>query len=264
MITSRSLAFALSVAISAPGVAAAQTVNLKSAGSFGLLALDGVTISMSHSQSGVTGDVGLGPNGQQNFSNGFITGTFYVDPTADNDHGNNVEIGGGTLVQDLSGAVSDALDAAQQALALSPTQSFGVIKDALTIVGNGGVNIIAVESISFSGSTDKLTLDGGPSDVFIFQVAGTIKLSHKLSAIQVSGGVSESHVLFYLPAAGEPLSLSGGAKVVGTYLAPQGRVTLSPGTVTGAVIAGDKVSLPSGGKIDFVGFQGGGVIEEYR
>lgn len=247
----------IAMLVSLAGRASAQpAVDLGAAGTFGLLGLEGVKISMSHARSGVTGDVGLGPGGVQNFSNGFITGTFFVDPTADNNKGNNVVIGGGTVVQDLTGPVSDALAAAAQAGALVPTQTFGVIDQALTIVGNGGLNVIAVEGIQFSSATDKLTLEGGASDVFVIQVAGSVKLSHKLSAIQVSGALSESRVLFYLPGGGTPLSLSGGAKVVGTFLVPNGKVTLSPGTVTGAVIAGGDVALPSGGQIDFVGFNG--------
>jgi hypothetical protein len=240
------------------GAAGAEATDLGAAGIFGILGFENVKISMSHAASGVTGDLGLGPGGIQNFSEGFIDGTYFVDPTANNEKSNNVVISGGVVIQDLSQAVADARAAAAVAAAQVPTQSYGVIKDALTIsgTGSGGFNVISIESIRFSDSSDKLTFDGTADDTFIVQVSGVVSLTHKLSAIQVSGGVRESRVLFVLTGSGTPLSISGGAHVVGTYLVPAGKVTLSPGTVTGAVLAGDDISLPSGGNVQFVPFDG--------
>jgi len=237
----------------------AQTVSLGAARDFCVLGLDDVELSMTNPQTSVSGNVGLGPGGIQNFSDGFIGGTYTVDPTADNSKSNNVVIAGGTLSADLSGAVADARAASFAASALAPTQTFGVIKDALTIVGNGGVNVISIESISFSGATDKLTLEGGASDVFIVNVSGSVKLSHKLSRIQVGGGVSESHVLFNLTAAHEPLTISGGATIAGTYLAPNGGVRLSPAVVIGGIIGGaGETSLTSAARVECVPFVVGG------
>jgi len=240
------------------GSASGQTVSLGAAGDFCVLGLDGVKLSMSNPQTSVSGNVGLGPGGLQNFSDGFIGGTYTVDPTADNSKSNNVVIAGGTLTADLSGAVADARAASFAASALAPTQTFGAIKHALTILGNGGLNVIAVASITFSGATDKLTLEGGPSDVFILNVSGSVKLSHKLSSIQVGGGVSESHVLFNLTAAHEPLTISGGATIAGTYLAPNGGVRLSPAVVVGGIIGGaGETSLTSAARVECVPFGGG-------
>ncbi len=237
----------------------AQAVSLGQAADFCVLGLDGVKLSMSNPQTSVSGNVGLGPGGIQNFSDGFIGGTYTVDPTADNSKSNNVVIAGGTLSADLSGAVADARAASFAASALAPTQTFGVVKDALTIVGNGGLNVISIESISFSGATDKLTLDGGASDVFIVNVSGSVKLSHKLSRIQVGGGVSESRVLFNLTAAHDPLTISGGATIAGTYLAPNGGVRLSPAVVVGGIIGGaGETSLTSAARVECVPFAGGG------
>jgi len=247
---------AASAALMAASVSA-QTVSLGEAADFCVLGLDAVKLSMTNPQTSVSGNVGLGPAGIQNFSDGFIGGTFTVDPTADNSKSNNVVIAGGTLSADLSGAVADARAASFAASALAPTQTFGAVKDALTIVGNGGLNVISIESISFSGATDKLTLDGGPSDLFIVNVSGSVKLSHKLSRIQVGGGVSESRVLFNLTAAHEPLTISGGATIAGTYLAPNGGVRLSPAVVIGGVIGGGDTSLTSAARVECVPFGGG-------
>ncbi len=237
--------------------ASAQTISLGAAGDFCVLGLDGVKLSMSNPQTSVSGNVGLGPAGIQNFSDGFIGGTYTVDSTANNSKSNNVVIAGGTVTTDLSVAGADAQAASAAASALAPTQTFGAIKDALTIFGSGGVNVIAIESITFSGSTDKLTFDGGPSDVFIVNVSGSVKLSHKLSRIQVGGGVSESAVLFNLTAAHEPLTVSGGATLAGTYLAPNAGIRLSPAVVIGGVIGGGDTSLTSAAHVECVPFEGG-------
>jgi choice-of-anchor A domain-containing protein len=212
---------------------------------------------MTNPQTSVSGNVGLGPHGKQVFSDGFIGGIYTVDPTADNSKSNNVVIAGGTVTADLTAAVAAARAASVASSALPPTQTFGTIKDALTISGNGGLNVIAIESISFSGSTDKLTLDGGPSDVFVLNVAGSVKLSHKLSRIQVGGGASESHVLFNLTTDHAPLTISGGATIAGTYLAPNGGVRLSPGVVIGGIIGSAQTSLTSAARVECVPFEGG-------
>jgi choice-of-anchor A domain-containing protein len=256
-ISTWSLVVTLASAMLMAASVSAQTVSLGAAGDFCVLGLDGVKLSITNPQTSISANVGLGPGGIQNFSDGFIGGTYTVDPTADNSKDNNVVIAGGTVTADLSAAVADAQAASAAASALSPTQTFGDIKDALSIVGNGGVNVIAVESISFSGSTDKLTLDGGSSDLFIVNVSGPVKLSHKLSRIQVGGGVSESRVLFNLTSAREPLVVSGGATIAGTYLAPNGGVRLSPAVVIGGIIAGRDTSLTSAAQVECVPFDGG-------
>jgi choice-of-anchor A domain-containing protein len=248
--------FAAAIAVLMAASASAQSVSLGAAGDFCVFGLDGVKLSMTNPQTSVSGNVGLGPAGMQNFSDAFIGGTYTVDSTADNSKSNNVVIAGGTLTADLSVAVADARAASAAASALAPTQTFGAIKDALTIFGDGGLNVIAIDSITFSGATDKLTFDGGPSDVFIVNVSGSVKLSHKLSRIQVGGGVSESAVLFNLTSVHEPLTISGGATIAGTYLAPNGGIRLSPAVVIGGVIGGRDTSLTSAARVECVPFGG--------
>ncbi len=224
------------------------SVNLGAALGFPLLGLTGVKISMSNSKSGVVGDVGLGPNGEQNFADGFITGTFFVDPTAKNSKSNNVFITGGTVARGLTQAVADALAASAQAAAKLPTQMFGTIKTSQTIVGVNGLNIIRIDSIDLKDGA--LTLSGGAGAEFIINIFGKGKL--KLSGgskIQLAGGLLPSNVLFNLPDSGEDVALSGGSQASGTVLAPKRKVALSgPSLITGSVIAGGDIAL-SGGSV---------------
>ena len=252
------MCFAVAAAALMAVPASAQTVDLGAARGFCVLALQDVKLSMSNPQTSVSGNVGLGPGGLQNFSDGSIGGTYTVDPSADDAKSHNVVITGGTVTADLSQAVADALAASAAASSLPPTQTFGAVRDALSIAGNGGLNVIAIDSISFSGGADRLTLEGGPSDVFIVNVAGSVKLSHKLSRIQTAGGASESRVLFNLTADHDPLTISGGATIAGTFLAPNGGVRLSPAAVIGGVIGGGETSLTSAAHVECVPFDGGG------
>ena len=165
---------------------------------------------------------------------------------------------GGIATKSLTTAQHDAIAASAGYAALTPTKTISSLSSSTTITGNGGLNVISIESISFSGATDKLTLDGGASDVFIVNVSGSVKLSHKLSRIQVGGGVSESRVLFNLTAAHDPLTISGGATIAGTYLAPNGGVRLSPAVVVGGIIGGaGETSLTSAARVECVPFAGG-------
>ena len=93
--------------------------------------------------------------------------------------------------------------------------------------------------------------------MFILNVTGPVKLSHKLSRIQVGGGASESHVLFNLTTDHAPLTISGGATIAGTYLAPNGGVRLSPGVVIGGIIGSAQTSLTSAARVECVPFEGG-------
>jgi len=219
---------------------------LGGAGDYAVLGLDGAKITISGSSTYITGAVGLGTHGVQYFSKGTIDGTFFVDPTANNSRSNSVVITGGTVIQDLSSAEAAALASSAQASALTATQSFGNVYDPLTITGNGGLNVISMLSLSL-GTKEVLTIKGTPDDVFVFNVAGMVHLSSSSSSIVVSG-VPESHVLFNLTATGTPLQTSG-ASLFGTYLAPNGTISLSAGQVVGELIAGRGVSIVSGAAV---------------
>src|SRR5260221_5301054 len=88
--------------------ASAQTISLGAAGDFCVLGLDGVKLSMSNPQTSVSGNVGLGPAGIQNFSDGFIGGTYTADSTGHNSESDKLAIAGGTGTNAPSMCVVDA------------------------------------------------------------------------------------------------------------------------------------------------------------
>jgi len=77
------------------------------------------------------------------------------------------------------------------------------------------------------------------------------------SKILVSGGVTPGDVLYDIVGTGPDVAFSGGgggvnccaAIVDGTLLAPQRKISLSPGLVNGEVISGLDISIVSGASV---------------
>jgi bilirubin oxidase len=226
-------------------------VNLGAALGYALLAMTGVKVSFSNSKSGVVGDMGLGPNGAQNFADGFITGSYFVDPTANNGKSNNVVITGGTVARALSQAASDAYAAANQATALATTQpAIAKIDNNATISGSLPLNVVQVGYVDLKSTT--LTIQGGADSEFVIQVPGKFKFSGGARVV-LAGGVLPSRVLFNVMGSGEDVALSGASTVAGTVLARQRKVSMSGASaVTGTVIAGGDVALTGGSVIRLV------------
>src|SRR6185437_14374876 len=115
---------------------------------------------------------------------------------------------GGDVIVDpakLSQADSDAILAASQAAAQTPTQTFDSISKATTIIGNGGVNVIAVNG----NITNSLILSGSASDVFIVNVTGTVNLTGN-ATLGIGGEVTADHVLYNFTGASGTISTKVG------------------------------------------------------
>ncbi len=151
--------------------------------------------SLSNPQTIINGAAYLGPGATQNFSDAIITGTFFVDPTANNSKSNNVVFQGGTVTQDLSAMATSLQNAANQARSLSATQTLGNLGNGSTIASTTTNNVISAGDIKLSGS-GVLTISGQPGDTFIIN-AGKLDLSGT-SQIVLSGGITPLDVLFNL------------------------------------------------------------------
>src|SRR5262245_29714169 len=222
-----------------------ETIHLGQAGDFAVLGRTGTHITIS-GPSGVTGNLGVGPNGFGEFSgSAFVTGSTLVDPTAGLRTSGSASIN--PTVSKLAPAINDALQASARIAALAPTQTFGDIKDSATITGDGGTNVISAQSIRLSGS-ETLTLAGGPHDSFLFNVPGRFNLSGT-SAIKLTGGVVPTNVLFNVlgPEDVGKVELTGKSFGVGTFLVPERSFSFGPSVIEGAVIAGGKdIQIHSG------------------
>jgi hypothetical protein len=225
------------------------TVDLGAARPYTLLGLEGVKLSFSNSKSGVAGDVAMGPGGVQNFADGFITGRFFVDPTANNTKSNNVVIGGGTVITDLSQAVRDARSAASTAAGLPATRTYKEFKNTSTVAADAGrLNVFSVGKVDLK-SGDTLTISGTSSTDVVVNVSGDLKLSGG-AGIKLAGGLLASHVFVNVLGTGGDVALSGGSNLAGQVLAADRKVAMSGASiVNGKVIAGRDIALTGGSQV---------------
>jgi hypothetical protein len=233
----------------------------------GQLGLDAVSNFAAYAQGNltvngaattITGDVGLGPNGTQNFGADFtINGTYRVDNTANNSHGySDANFTGGTVVQDLDYVSTTVSSVSAYAASLTPTKTYGTINGNVTITGNGSNNIISVGTISLAG-VHTLTLKGGANDVFVLNVANYAAFYQDGPeagfAPIILSGVATNHVLFNLlntSPTTNALNVTGNnLTLFGTFIAPSASIAIASDKIYGGVFAGGNTFTLNSGTI---------------
>lgn len=181
----------------------------------------GPTASIKVNSGPITGNVLLG-NGTTSSSsgggNGQVTGRVDVSPVVFGDNLLHIQIPP-TIVSVPSSvgvtAFNDAVTLSNTASALAPTQTFGNVTGALTINGNGGLNVIDITSLQ----NPDLTINGGSNDNFVFNISGNFQTNH----VMVLNGVTASQILFNMTGtSGNIFQTSGGDALFGTFLATRG------------------------------------------
>jgi hypothetical protein len=218
-------------------------------GRYGVLGLTGAKIDITNPSTRIGGDVGIGPHGIQNFSDGRIDGALVVDPTTSNNKSNNVVKVNGTVVQNMQPTVDAAIDATNAIAAAAPTQTFGAITGSKTINSTTHLNVINVSSINLSGSA-VVTLNANVNDYFFINVTGKYAMSGS-SRIALTGGINTTHVIFNIIGTGEQVAFTGSSVGVGTYIAKDRDISVSGATIIGSLIGAmnHKIALTSGAQI---------------
>lgn len=214
---------------------------------------DGTFVNLHNVSVGnsiVGGDVAVGPEGTCNFAGASdVYGNIYVDPTASASGGGVFHGGSFVTGFDLSAANADAMWAYTDAISRTATQTFGAITSSTTIVGNGGINVISISSISLD-SGEKLIFSGGASDFFIVNVTGGLTMGGD-GSIEGAGGVDASGILLNFVGTGTKLTSHVDNVVNGTILAPYRSVEFH--SANGAVLAGGtELKLMSDCRINYV------------
>lgn len=224
-------------------------LNFQVVETFALFGLPGSRVKMDHVDdfTGIVGRVGLGPEAEQDFHEGLLTGDYVVDPRADDTNDNEVVISGTTTGADLSGVAASAEAVSRAAALFMPQQSYSEIKDETVITVTPGVNVVQAKKIELDGDT--LTLAGHPASTVIFNITDKLKLKNG-AAIALVGGLRPENLLFNIVGDGDSALESGGS-LSGGILVPDGKFTVKdPGSMLlGSVFGGDELSIRDGGRV---------------
>jgi hypothetical protein len=204
----------LAVAVLAPPgtlvAAGPAPVDLRSAAHFTILA----TATITTTGSGIiNGDVGLSPAGSQQIPPAQINGTIY---------------NGGPI------AAQAQLDLNAAIIAASPAQLPGGINAGAEL---GGQTLVAGVYVSPSGAYDitsvDLTLDGGPNDVWVFQMASTLTVGVGRRII-LTGGAQARNIFWQV---GSSATLGTSSDFKGTIMAYASITMNASSTMEGRALA---------------------------
>jgi hypothetical protein len=217
-------------------------------GAVGVLAAGWVALPEGHAASLTEGSVlpnyaivSVGPNASIMVNSGPVNGAVLLGDgsSSSSSGGGNGAINGGVFVSgtesgdDLTHintpptvttvpgtigttAYSDAGTLSGNASALLATETFtGTVSGAVSITGDGGLNVIDFNSLN----NPLLTITGTASDTFVFNVSGTFSTNE----VMTLDGVSASQILWnFTGTSGNVFQTSGGDVVYGTFLATDG------------------------------------------
>ncbi|MFZ2806003.1 MAG: ice-binding family protein, partial [Desulfosalsimonadaceae bacterium] len=225
-------------------------VDLLSAGNFVILAETGITNTGSHA-SDITGNIGNSP-GTAAQMNGVwcseITGTIYgVDAAYIGSGATTCFVGNPPLANKtlVDNAVGDMLTAYNNAA--------GVVTPAPVIgLGAGNISGLTIASGLYKWSTDviintNVTLSGGASDVWIFQIAGDLDIASGGSVpagikVILTGGARASNV-FWQVGGGTGATLGTYSTFNGTILSAKQVILQTGAVLNGRALAQTQVTL---------------------
>lgn len=212
----------------------AAAVDLGTAGDFVILAKTGIS---TVPQSVVTGNIGVSP-----IARGGLTG-FSETMDATNSFSTSGQVVGKLFAADYSGTSPSVLGVAVLDMQAAYTNAAGRAPD-YTEVGGGNIGGMTLSPGTYKWSTGvmipkNVTLKGGPNDVWIFQIAGTVTQANA-TRVTLKGGALARNIFWQ--AAGV-VALGTTAHMEGVVLAQTG-ITLATGaTVNGRLLAQTAVTL---------------------
>jgi hypothetical protein len=254
-------------AVSGAGLAAQSVCEsasplLSGAGGCAVFQLAARKVAMSHGDpTGMDGDLCMVSGSELSMSGGqIITGTAYLEPGVRYPRDILERAGAVDFAADLSAEILAATDAAGDLADLTCDVTLPSLKisssammDVRDIVPGGGQAVICVAgNMEVKGSGTSLLLSGQAGDSFVFNVGGSFKVNG--AKIFTVDGLTPSDVVYNIVGTGADVAFSGGggglgcckAAIEGTLLAPERKIALSPGKVTGQVISGRDIALASG------------------
>ncbi len=231
--------------------------GLGRAGDFAVLSLGKVSADaegiakLGMAGATIHGDVGVGSHTTLDFRGAAtINGDLYIAPNVEISTDNGTLNGTRYTDADLSGAITDAIQASAVNKARPKTQVFKRVETSMILYGNGGMNVINMKGLDYSKSSSvkplELTLKGGPDDLFVLNITDKFDLG---SAASIRGvGIEPSQVLVNILEGMAPVRLGANSYVGGTLLSATSRKMGPLMSASGAIIGGQAkgISLVSG------------------
>jgi hypothetical protein len=147
-----------------------------------------------------------------------------------------------TINSQLSTAQSNAVTAATQDAALTPTQTITTLSGGTTITGNGGLNVVDITSVS--QTSGNITISGNANNIFIFNVSNSFTANN--GTMILTGGVTANHILWNYTGTGTVTIQNGTTSDwYGTLLTVDGNFSLHDRIFDGAVISGGNITITS-------------------
>jgi hypothetical protein len=211
-------------------------VDLGAARDFAILAKTGIS---TVPESEITGDIGVSPAAAS-----YITG-FSLSADATNVFATSTQVVGQVFAADYAAPTSANMTAAISDMESAFSDAAGRAPD-VTELGDGDIGGMSLEPGTYKWSTGLLiptdvTLTGDANAVWIFQIAGDLKVSNG-KRVTLAGGAQPENVFWQV--SGE-VTLGTTAHFEGTALS-QTAITLGTGaTVNGRLLAQTSVDLDS-------------------
>jgi hypothetical protein len=212
----------------------ATPVDLGTAGNFVILAKSGISTVPN---SAVTGDIGVSP-----IARGGITG-FSETMDVSNTYSTSTQVTGKLYAADYTSPTPSILGTAVLDMQTAYTDAAGRAAD-FTELGTGNIGGMTLPPATYKWSTGVLiptdvTLNGGPNDVWIFQISGGITQASAAKVILTGGALAKN---VFWQAVGV-VALGTTAHMEGIVLS-QTAITLATGaTVNGRLLAQTAVTL---------------------
>ncbi len=212
-------------------------VDLGTACDFSILAKSGIS---SVPNSDVTGDIGVSP-----IASTAITG-FALTLDESGVYSTSTQVDGRVYAADYSEPTPSRLTTAVNDMETAFTDAYGRVPPDFTELGGGNIGGETLTPGVYNWSTDVLidddiTIDGGPDDTWIFQIAGDLTVASGVT-VNLTGGAQAENIVWVV-AGGAGVEIGTDATFAGVVLAQTGINVLTNATVDGCLYAQTDVNL---------------------